>query len=107
LLPEPVPINPPLDPVPTTWPASLIAVAEAEVNVLGSGTGVAPLVVPMNAWEFPEFAPVPATCPELLIPNIITFCHPLGDWTAVTVYTEEPRAIVELRKEMRAVLRIG
>jgi hypothetical protein len=57
----------------------LIAAAEVEVHPEGNGTGVAPAVVPINAWELPEGEPVPATCPELLMPYIITFSHPLGD----------------------------
>lgn len=83
----------------------MIAAAEAEVHPLAKGTAVAPPVVPMKACEFPAFAPVPATCPELLMPYIFTFCHPLGNWIAVTVYVEA-RAVVEISKEMSAILRI-
>jgi hypothetical protein len=39
--------------------------------------------------------------------NIITLCHPEGDWTAVTVYMEEAKAVVEAKNARKAVLRIA
>jgi hypothetical protein len=82
-------------------------VAEDDVQPEGNGTAVAPVVVPMKACVLPEGAPAPATWPELLMLNIITLCHPEGDWTAVTVYMEEAKAVVEAKNARKAVLRIA
>jgi hypothetical protein len=38
---------------------------------------------------------------------MVTLLQPEGDWTAVTVYMEEAKAVVEIKNAIEAVLRIG
>lgn len=69
---------------PAICPELFTATASGPFQPGGRGTIVLPEGLPTNTWGAPPLLPVPATCPESLMPYMVEFVNPLGGGITVT-----------------------